>query len=261
MTAEIYLFGRVVPNDHWGSNGFNSKDVLNFLNENEEKDIKIYLSSEGGDYFEGVNISNLLKRHDGKVTTYVVGQASSAGSVIAMGSDEVVMDSNSSMLVHNARTMAYGTKDDFLSLSKSLEALDEGLYETYKNRFNGTDDELNSLLKEDRYLSSREALEFNLCDKIDDIQETVDNEEFLNYADNIVNESDFKVSVQSKSENELNKELKRLNEDISNIKEMLVDIAEKNIETVKDIEGKYSKNDDTFEGIFNKFNKEKMEVK
>ena len=261
MTAEIYLFGRVVPNDHWGSNGFNSKDVLNFLNENEQKDIKIYLSSEGGDYFEGVNISNLLKRHDGKVTTYVVGQASSAGSVIAMGSDKVVMDSNSSMLIHNARTMAYGTKDDFLSLSKSLEALDEGLYETYKNRFNGTDDELNSLLKEDRYLSSREALEFNLCDKIDDIQEIVDNEEFLNYVDNIVNENDFKASIQNKSENEISKELEKLNEDISNIKEMLVDIKEKNIETVKDIEGRYSKNDDTFEGIFNKFNKETMEVK
>ena len=226
MTAEIYLFGRVVSNDHWGSNGFNSKDVLNFLNENEEKDINIYLSSEGGDYFEGVNISNLLKRHDGKVTTYVVGQASSAGSVIAMGSDEVVMDSNSSMLVHNARTMAYGTKDDFLSLSKSLEALDEGLYETYKNRFNGTDDELNSLLKEDRYLSSREALEFNLCDKIDDIQETVDNKEFLNYADNIVNENDFKASIQNKLENEVNKELEKLNEEIANIKEMLVDITE-----------------------------------
>lgn len=98
------------------------------------KDITVNINTPGGNFFSGLAIYNLLRLHRAKVTINVVGQASSAGSVIAMAGDEILMADGAFMMVHNGSGVIVGNKYDVGDAGEILAEIDTAMAEIYAAR-------------------------------------------------------------------------------------------------------------------------------
>ena len=95
---------------------------LNKLDEGEE--VVFDITSYGGSVTAGLAIANLIKQASAnghKSTAHVIGIAASMASAIACACDELKIDANAFMMVHNPWTMTMGNAGD---LRKEAEVLD-----------------------------------------------------------------------------------------------------------------------------------------
>lgn len=125
----------------------------------ESKDVRILLSSPGGDAFEGIEIYNYLKSLKSKVTIEVTSLAASAASIVAMAGDEVVMRTGSTLMIHEASTMAIGTKSDIQKTLNALEAIDESILSIYLERTNLSSETLKEMVTAETWLTADQAIE------------------------------------------------------------------------------------------------------
>ena len=100
IVAKPDLFDILLDNET-----INAKSVAEALND-VDKNIVVRINSGGGDGYEGIEIYNYLKNHPSHVTVEVTGLAASAASIIAMAGDKVVMNTGTSMMIHEASTIA-----------------------------------------------------------------------------------------------------------------------------------------------------------
>lgn len=138
--------------------------IQNAVENAEGKEVYIRLNSPGGDVFEGISIYNYLKSLDNKVTVEVTAQAASAASIIAMGADEIIMATGSSMMIHEASTWAVGNKKDIQKSLQALETVDDSLIDIYQERTGKSREEINDWLTEETYFTAEEAIENGLAD-------------------------------------------------------------------------------------------------
>jgi len=132
-------------------------------------DITVRINSPGGSVFDGFAIYNLLRAHDGAVTVYVDGLAASAASVIAMAGDEVVMGDAAMMMIHDPWTMAIGSSEEFLKTAETLEKIKDSIVIAYLSRAKGLDsDEVSNMMREETWMTSREALDMGFATRIHD---------------------------------------------------------------------------------------------
>ena len=96
-------------------------DLSRALEQAGGRDITVNLFSYGGDAGEGLAIHDILARYQGKTTIVIDGVAASAGSMVAMAGDRVVMPDNALLMIHNCWSMAAG---DAESLRTSAALLD-----------------------------------------------------------------------------------------------------------------------------------------
>lgn len=139
--------------------------------------IHVHINSGGGDVFEGIAIGNILKQHPAKVVVHVDGFAASAASIIAMAGDEIIMPSNTMLMIHRASTYAFGNAVVLGKIAADLTKIDESLTASYKSRFKGTDDELDQLIDDETWFTAEEAVALGLADTITDEIEIVIDEE------------------------------------------------------------------------------------
>lgn len=158
-----------------------AESVIKEIEDADVEEIHVHINSGGGSAFDGIAIHNILKRHKAKVVVNVDGWAASAASIIAMAGDEVIMPSNTMMMIHQASTFGYGNADDFEKAVKMLRKVDKSVRASYASRFTGTEEELSDLLKEESWLNADEAVSLGLADKVvdevevEEIEEEVDN--------------------------------------------------------------------------------------
>lgn len=137
--------------------------VAQFLNENKEEDIEFNVSTLGGNLAVGLAIYSLLKLHKGKTTACLVGHTASAGTIIAMGCDEVYISPFSMFLIHDSRIETRGTADSLRETAIHLERNDEMMISIYQKETNLTRDEIISLMKAEDWLSSDQAIEYGFA--------------------------------------------------------------------------------------------------
>ena len=128
--------------------------------------IKISINSPGGDAFEGVTIKNTLKKHKAKVLVEVDGMAASAGSIIAMAGDEIVMNENSWMMVHAPVSGSYGTASQMRDRADFLDKLGADLAATYARRTGKPVEQWIETMTKDSWFSAEEAVEVGLADRL-----------------------------------------------------------------------------------------------
>lgn len=166
-----------------------SEYVLRQVENSKANEIHVHINSGGGSAFDGIAICNILRNHEAKVIAHIDGWAASAASIIAMGADEIIMPSNTMMMIHQASTFEYGNADDFEKTVKDLRKLDTAVKLSYKHRFVGEDDELEKLLKDETWLTAEEAVSLGFADKISDeieFEEPIDNDEEETTKDELV---------------------------------------------------------------------------
>jgi ATP-dependent Clp protease, protease subunit len=186
----------------WFFTATSAEDVRNALQDVAASTIRIKLNSGGGDADHGIEIYNYLKDLDKHVIVEVTSLAASAASVIAMGADEVIMRTGSRMMIHEAATFAYGTKQDIKKTINALETYDESIVSIYQEKTGKTRAEIAELVENETWMTAEEAVEKGFADKLeskkqDDTQEGITDEQLQQ----IINTVTASVTNQLKQSN------------------------------------------------------------
>jgi len=167
--AELYLYGDIIEDDYvWDKEKqyISSKKVKEQLDNLDGEDLLIHINSFGGMTFEGVSIFNLLMDYPGNVDVQIDGIAASAASIVAMAGKTIKGRSNTMLMIHKGWTWARGNADELRKVADMLEKIDTAADETYMKKFNGTKEELLSLIGNETYLTAEEALEKGFYDEV-----------------------------------------------------------------------------------------------
>lgn len=145
--------------------GVTAKRMAGVLRSLAGRPLTVEINSPGGNYFEGVAIYNLLRRHDADIRVEVLGIAASAASVIAMAGDEIAIAHNAEIMIHEAQGLFIGTKTDMKAAFETLEHLDTAMCETYAARSGRPADEFAAMIAgKDMFFRGQEAIDAGLAD-------------------------------------------------------------------------------------------------
>lgn len=163
--------------DWWAET--DKQSIRNQLAKYKDSHVDVKISSLGGSLDDGLDIRQQFIDH-GDVTAYLSGFVASAATVIAMGAKHIVMGKYAMFLVHQCSNAIVVWQqmnaDDMQALIDQLEKnkadnekIDMVLAAMYASRCKGhTQDELLELLKESKWLTAQEALEWGFIDEISD---------------------------------------------------------------------------------------------
>jgi ATP-dependent Clp protease protease subunit len=129
--------------------------------------LTVRINSPGGSVFDGVAIYNALKRHDARVTVWIDGIAASIASVIAMAGDEVIMPENAMLMIHDPSALVIGTAADMRGMAEALDKMKAGMVAAYRDKSGRDDAEIEALMRDETWLSAKEALNLGLADRIE----------------------------------------------------------------------------------------------
>lgn len=135
------------------------------------EDIELEINSIGGSVIAGnAMISQLREAQSNghKVISKVHGIAASMGSAIACASDQLVLDENAVLMLHNPWTMACGNQNDLRKEADTLELLAKTLVQVYKTKFpSKSEDEIKAMMDAETWILALEAEQYGLVCEID----------------------------------------------------------------------------------------------
>jgi ATP-dependent Clp protease, protease subunit len=129
-------------------------------------DITVWLNSPGGDVFAAVQIYNMLKEHDGKVTVKIDSLAASAASVIAMAGDEVLISPSGLFMLHDPMSIAFGNESDLTACIEMLREVKEAIINAYELKTGAQRAKLSQFMSNETWLNARKAVEWGFADSI-----------------------------------------------------------------------------------------------
>lgn len=159
-TVEIGIY------DEIGAGSVNVQDIIEQLKQANNKPLSIHINSNGGEVFEGFAIYNAIKNYSGSKTVYIDGLSASIASVIAMSGDKIIMNKASMMMIHNASGMCIGNAEEMKKVIQALEQIDTVIKQIYVNRSKLSIEKITELMKDEKFISADECLEYGLCDEI-----------------------------------------------------------------------------------------------
>ena len=124
----------VIGYDWWTGEGVTAKRIAGALRSMGAGPVTVNINSPGGDLFEGLAIYNLLREHQGHITTKVVGLAASSASVIAMAGDTIQIARAGFFMVHNGWLIAQGNRLDLREIADWMEPFDTAMADIYASR-------------------------------------------------------------------------------------------------------------------------------
>ena len=136
--------------------------------ENPSKDISMYIISPGGVVTSGLSIYDTMQYIRPKVSTLVVGQAASMGSLLLAAGEPGLRFSlpNSRVMVHQPSGGYQGQATDILIHARETEKLKRRLNEIYVKHTGKSLAEVEEALERDRFMSPDEAKEWGLIDEV-----------------------------------------------------------------------------------------------
>lgn len=160
----ISIFDRIGA-DYEG-NGVTAARVAAALRSIGNKAATVEINSPGGNYFEGVAIYNLLRRHPQAIDVQILGIAASAASIIAMAGDTVAIARNAEIMIHQAQGVFFGNADDMEAAIPVLRKLDAAMVDVYAARTGKGGDELLQMMRAETYIGGRDAVAAGFADTL-----------------------------------------------------------------------------------------------
>ncbi|WP_339012271.1 head maturation protease, ClpP-related [Lactococcus garvieae] len=161
-------------------------NVSTFLNENDDKDITIFLNSPGGSVVDGLEIYNLLRASGRNITTVLTGIAASMGSIIFLAGDKRIAMTGGLFMIHKPSGFSWGDADDFRKEADLLDKMQGSLQEIYVERaeIDNLEEAMNAEtwfniqeMKDKGIVTSDEAVSFEEVIDSNDDQDDLENEE------------------------------------------------------------------------------------
>lgn len=138
-------------------------------------DIEVHISSYGGDFYEGMEIFNLLREYSntkGKVTTVNISKAMSAGSHIFLAGDVRKAYSNATIMCHCAWTFAGGDVHDMKRQANILDGIDNIQASIYKKYVGGEIEDIKAKMRDEMwYIGEEQLLASGMIDEIIEVEE------------------------------------------------------------------------------------------
>lgn len=139
--------------------------------------VTVNINSTGGDFFAGLAIYNMLREHDGEVTTNVLGVAASAASVIAMASDTLRVAKAGFLMIHNSWAVAIGNRHDMQTTADLLGQFDEAMAGVYADRSGIDRKAIAKYMDADTFFSGEKAVELGFADALLESDAVLETEE------------------------------------------------------------------------------------
>jgi ATP-dependent Clp protease protease subunit len=144
--------------------------LLFLESENSEKDISFFINSPGGVVTAGMAIYDTMQFIRPDVSTIVMGQACSMGSLLACAGapGKRKMLPNARHMIHQPSGGARGQATDMQIQVEEILKMKKSLTEIYvKHNSKGkTYEQLLADMERDKFMSAQEALEYGLIDEI-----------------------------------------------------------------------------------------------
>ena len=172
MKYDLHIDG---PIGYWMT-ASSIRSKMEEIGRKDGEELTVRICSPGGSLSEGLAICALFRDH-GNVHAYIQGMTASAATVLAMGAKKVSMSSESVILVHNASYMLLEweqankerlaeKQEEYETLRRDLSTLDGVMARLYAKRSGRSEEEMSSLMTDERWLSAEEALSLGLVDEI-----------------------------------------------------------------------------------------------
>ena len=136
--------------------------------ENPKKEIYFYINSPGGLVNAGLGVYDTMQYIKSPVSTLCIGQASSMGSFLLAAGEKGKRFSlpNSRIMVHQPSAGFQGQATDIEIHANEIMSLKKRLNEIYSKHTGRTVTEIKDALERDKFMTSQEAKEFGLIDKV-----------------------------------------------------------------------------------------------
>ncbi len=160
----IFLSGPV----HDGVAALVVAQLLHLEAENPSKEISMYINSPGGVVTSGLSIYDTMQYIRPKVSTLVIGQAASMGSLLLAAGEPGMRYSlpNSRIMVHQPSGGYQGQATDIMIHAEETLKLKRRLNEIYVKHTGQKLKTVEAALERDNFMSPEEAKEWGLIDEI-----------------------------------------------------------------------------------------------
>lgn len=142
--------------------------LLFLESEDAQKDVSIYINSPGGVVTSALSILDTMRYIKCDVSTFCIGQACSAGSLLLCSGTKGkrFILPNARVMIHQPSGGAQGQATDIEIHAREILNIRERLNAIYAENTGQDIEVINSVMERDRFMSAEESLEFGLVDKI-----------------------------------------------------------------------------------------------
>ena len=170
----IFVNGTV----HDGMSSLVVAQLLHLEAESPSKDISMYINSPGGVVTSGLSIYDTMQYIKPKVSTLVVGQAASMGSLLLAAGEKGMRFSlpNSRIMLHQPSGGYQGQATDIMIHAEETQKLKKRLNDIYVKHTGKKFNLVESALERDKFMSPQEAKDWGLIDEIVVTRQTDENE-------------------------------------------------------------------------------------
>ncbi|MGD9918952.1 MAG: ATP-dependent Clp protease proteolytic subunit [Paenirhodobacter sp.] len=160
----IFLAGPV----HDGMSTLICAQLLFLEAENPSKEIAMYINSPGGVVTSGLSIYDTMQYIRPKVSTLVIGQAASMGSLLLQAGEAGMRFSlpNSRVMVHQPSGGYQGQATDIMIHAQETQKLKRRLNEIYVKHTGNDYETVEAALERDNFMSAEDAKAWGLIDEI-----------------------------------------------------------------------------------------------
>ncbi len=136
--------------------------------ENPKKEISMYINSPGGVVTSGLSIYDTMQLIRPEVSTVVVGQAASMGSLLLAGGSKGRRYAlpNANIMVHQPSGGYQGQATDIMIHAEHTKQLKRRLNQIYVSHTGQDYDAVEAALERDNFMTSQEAKDWGLVDEI-----------------------------------------------------------------------------------------------
>ena len=136
--------------------------------EDPDKEIMVYINSPGGVVTAGLSIYDTMQYIRPKISTLVIGQAASMGSLLLTAGEKGMRFSlpNSRVMVHQPSGGYQGQATDIMIHARETEKLKRRLNEIYVKHTGNEYETVEAALERDNFMSAEDAKAWGLIDEI-----------------------------------------------------------------------------------------------
>lgn len=162
----VLTLSGTIQKRYWSDDKYIDARLIRDQLDSVKNDITIRLNSPGGDVFQGVEIYNYLKDHPSHITVEVMGEACSAATFICAGADEVVMNTGTIFMIHNAITGLWGNKNDLKRAVEMMETIDDSILSIYEERTGQSREQLQLWMDNETFFTADEAVQYGFATSV-----------------------------------------------------------------------------------------------
>lgn len=133
-----------------------------------ERDINLYLNTPGGSVYAGLGIYDTMQFVKAKVATICTGLAASMGAVLLVAGEKGMRAAlpHSRVMIHQPLGGIQGQASDIEITAKEILKLKDELYQIISDKSGKSMEQIRQDADRDHWMTSAEALEYGMIDKV-----------------------------------------------------------------------------------------------